>query len=656
MIENKMKDLVKQINKAAYEYHTLDQPSITDQEYDRLIQLLEQYEKDYPEHIQNDSPLKRVGGTILEGFEKANHKVPMLSLSNVFNEEEVVNFVTRIKKDIDHLELVCELKIDGLAMSLTYENGMLVRAATRGDGVTGEDVTTNIKTIKTIPLKLSKPINIEVRGEVYMSKSAFDKLNIDKKKNGEQIFANPRNAAAGSVRQLDSKITAKRELDFIAYSLINNEDSSINNHYDAMMFLKELGFKVNPKIILIRSEKELIEHINKIIPIRDSLNYEIDGIVIKVNKFSEQQKLGFTEKTPRWATAFKFPAEEVSTKLLDIVFTVGRTGQITPNAVLEPVRVSGSLVSRATLHNEDNVIKKDIRINDMVLIRKAGDVIPEVIRSIKEKRDINSKEFKMITNCPVCDSVLIKKEVAYFCVNPDCDAKNIEKLSHFVSRDAMNIEGLGERIIEDFYNLGYLKTIPDIYNLINHKEELKNLEGFGNKSIENLMFEINKSKNQSFEKLLFGLGISQIGKKTAKTLAKYFNNIDSIMEAKYEELVEIRDVGPIIAKNIIEYFEDQNNVATMNILKKIGINMQLETNSADDKLEDLTFVITGKLSKYSRDEATKIIEDNGGKVSGSVSSKTDYLLLGEDGGSKKVAAEKLGIKIINENDFEKMVK
>ncbi len=656
MIENKMKDLVKQINKAAYEYHTLDQPSITDQEYDRLIQLLEQYEKDYPEYIQNDSPLKRVGGTILEGFEKANHKVPMLSLSNVFNEEEVVNFVTRIKKDIDHLELVCELKIDGLAMSLTYENGMLVRAATRGDGVTGEDVTTNIKTIKTIPLKLSKPIDIEVRGEVYMSKSAFDKLNIDKKKNGEQIFANPRNAAAGSVRQLDSKITAKRELDFIAYSLINNEDLSINNHYDAMMFLEELGFKVNPKIILIRSEKELIEHINKIIPIRDSLNYEIDGIVIKVNKFSEQQKLGFTEKTPRWATAFKFPAEEVSTKLLDIVFTVGRTGQITPNAVLEPVRVSGSLVSRATLHNEDNVIKKDIRINDMVLIRKAGDVIPEVIRSIKEKRDINSKEFKMITNCPVCDSVLIKKEVAYFCVNPDCDAKNIEKLSHFVSRDAMNIEGLGERIIEDFYNLGYLKTIPDIYSLINHKEELKNLEGFGNKSIENLMFEIDKSKNQSFEKLLFGLGIPQIGKKTAKTLAKYFNNIDSIMEAKYEELVEIRDVGPIIAKNIIEYFEDQNNVATINILKKIGINMQLETNSADNKLEDLTFVITGKLSKYSRDEATKIIEDNGGKVSGSVSSKTDYLLLGEDGGSKKVAAEKLGIKIINENDFEKMVK
>jgi DNA ligase (NAD+) len=656
MIESKIKELVKMLNKASYEYHTLDKPTMTDHEYDRLIQLLEKYEKDFPEFIQEDSPLKRVGGQILEGFDKTIHKTPMLSLSNVFNEEEIELFLTRIKKEITNIELVCELKIDGLAMSLIYEDGLLVKAATRGDGTIGEDVTSNIKTVKTVPLRLSRPVTIEVRGEIYMSKRSFTKLNKIRAKEHQTLLANPRNAAAGSIRQLDSSVTAKRELGFIGYSLVNANDLNCDNHYEAMMYLKELGFNVNPELTIIKKPENLIKYIEKISSKRNTFDYEIDGIVIKVNNFADQEKLGYTEKTPRWATAFKFPAEEITTRLLDIIFTVGRTGQVTPNAVLEPVRVAGSLVSRATLHNEDNIIKKDIRINDQVIIRKAGDVIPEVVKPIKESRKGNEVPFKMIHNCPVCNYELIKVDASYICFNDDCDAKIIERLSHFVSRDAMNIEGLGEKIIEDFYNMGFLKELTDFYYLLEKKEDLKQMYGFGEKSIENLMKEIEKSKFNSFEKFLFGIGIPQVGKKTAKTLAKNFNDIDSLINSNYEQLVAIRDVGPIIANNIVDFFKDDNNIKMIEKFKRIGINMSYSLKNQKNKLSGLNFVVTGTLDNYTRDQTIEIIESNGGRVSGSVSNKTDYLLLGKDGGSKHQKALNLGTKIINEADFKKMVR
>ena len=646
---DRMNELIELIKKANYEYYTMDNPSITDQEYDRYMQELIKIEKLHPEWVKDDSPTKRVGGEVISQFKKIVHEKPMLSLSNVFNEDEVRDFDEKIKKEV-FPNYVCELKIDGLSVSLLYEKGKLVRGATRGDGVTGEDITHNVKTIKTVPLVINQPIDIEVRGEIYMSKKSFNQLNEKRKLTNQELLANPRNAAAGSVRQLDSKVAASRNLDCFIYHLPNPEDYNIKTHYEALEFMKSLGFNVNPNIELVENVDEVLKYIDKWTKKRDELPYEIDGIVIKTNDIKQQQLLGFTSKYPKWATAYKFPALEVLTKLKDIKFTVGRTGQVTPNAVLEPVRLMGSVISRATLHNEDYVLAKHIKIGDIVSIRKAGDVIPEVVAVKKERRTGNEIDFKMIENCPICHSILIKKDSAYYCVNEKCDKKKIENLIHFVSRDAMYIEGFGDRIIEDFYNMGYLKDIDDFYNLKNYKEELMELEGFGEKSINNLLESIEKSKENSLERLLFGLGIRYVGSKTSKILAKKYKNIDNLINAKYEELLTTKDIGERIAQSVVEYFANDNGM--IDKLKRHNINMlYLGKTNVNNNFDGKIFVLTGTLSSITRNEAKEKIEEMGGNVSGSVSKKTDFVIVGENPGSKYDDAIKLNIPILNEQEF-----
>ena len=653
-IMDRMNELIELIKKANYEYYVNDNPSITDQEYDRYMQELIKIEQLHPEWIKDDSPTKRVGGEVVSEFKKIVHEKPMLSLSNVFNEDDVRQFDERIKKEVTP-NYVCELKIDGLSVSLLYKNGKLIRGATRGDGVTGEDITHNVKTIKSIPLVINKPIDIEVRGEIYMSKKSFNDLNKKRAINNETLLANPRNAAAGSVRQLDSKVAASRNLDCFIYHLPNPEDYNIKTHHEALNFMKSLGFTVNPNIELVKNIDEVLKYIDKWTKKRDELPYEIDGIVIKTNDIKQQQILGFTSKYPKWATAYKFPALEVLTKLKDIKFTVGRTGQVTPNAVLEPVRLMGSIISRATLHNEDYVLAKHIKIGDIVSIRKAGDVIPEVVEVKNDRRNGTEIPFKMIHNCPMCNSKLVKKDSAYYCINENCDRKNIENLIHFVSRDAMYIEGFGDNIVEDFYNMGYLKSVVDFYELKKYKEELMELEGFGNKSINNLLSNIEKSKENSLERLLFGLGIRYVGAKTAKILAKKYKNIEDLINAKYEDLLEIKDVGERIAQSVIDYFE--NNLNLINNLKLHGINMKyLGKENVNDFFLDKTFVLTGTLSTITRSDAKLKIEELGGNVSGSVSKKTDYVIVGENPGSKYNEALKLGITIWHEKEFLEKIK
>ena len=646
---NRMNEIIDIINKANYEYYALDNPTITDQEYDRYMQELIKIEKEHPDWVREDSPTKRVGGEVISQFKKIIHEKPMLSLSNVFNEDEIRQFDERIKKEVNP-NYVCELKIDGLSVSLLYKKGKLVRGATRGDGVAGEDITHNVKTIKSIPLVINKPIDVEVRGEIYMSKKSFNELNQKRAMNNEELLANPRNAAAGSVRQLDSKIAASRKLDCFIYHLPNPNDYGIKTHYEALQFMKDLGFVVNPNIELVKNIDEVLKYIDKWTINRDNLPYEIDGIVIKTNDFKQQELLGFTSKYPKWATAYKFPALEVLTKLKDIKFTVGRTGQVTPNAILEPVRLMGSTISRATLHNEDYVLTKHIKIGDIVSIRKAGDVIPEVVEVKKERRNGTEIDFKMIDNCPICNSKLIKKDSAYYCVNDDCDKKKIENLIHFVSRDAMYIEGFGESIVEDFYNMGYLKSIVDFYELKQYKEKLMELEGFGSKSINNLLQSIEKSKQNSLERLLFGLGIRYVGSKTAKILAKKYLNIDNLMQASYDDLMNVKDVGEAIAKSVVEYFE--NNKQLIINLKEHNINMSyLGKINVNENFMGKTFVLTGTLSTITRNDAKNKIEELGGNVSGSVSKKTDFVIVGENPGSKYDNAVKLGITIWNEQEF-----
>ena len=500
-----MDELIKIINEADYNYHTLDNPTITDQEYDKYLRELIEIEEAHPDWIREDSPTQHAGGKIIEGFEKVTHKIPMMSISDVFSESEVIAFDERIRKEGFHPEYVCELKIDGLSVSLLYEKGKLVRAATRGDGTVGEDITHNAKTIKVIPLKLKEEVDIEVRGEIFMNKKTLEKLNEERKKNGQPLLQNCRNAAAGSMRQLDSKIAAQRKLDNFIYHLPNPLDYGIHTHYEAIEYMKKLGFKTNPNNRLVKNIDEVLEYIAEKAKLRDSLPYDIDGIVIKVNSIDDQQKLGSTAKYPKWCTAYKFPAKEVLTKLTDIIFTVGRTGQITPNAVLEPVIVAGSTISRATLHNEDYVKEKDLKIGDIVSIRKAGDVIPEVVEVKKERRTGKEKEFEMIKNCPMCNTPLVKKEgqVDYFCPNKKCPARNIESLIHFVSRDAMNIDGLGDRIMEDFYNFHFIATIPDIYSLKNREKISENI--IGNYNIYRLYADNSKNQEEIIQNNLFGI-------------------------------------------------------------------------------------------------------------------------------------------------------
>ena len=660
MIEKRINELIEILNTANYNYYVLDKPTITDQEYDKYLRELIDLEEKYPEFKLDNSPTSRIGGEVVDSFNKVVHEVPMLSLSNVFNEEEIRKFDERIKKEIKNPKYVCELKIDGLSISLLYKNGKLVRGATRGDGVTGEDITNNVKTIKSIPLTLKENLDIEIRGEIYMSKKTFNKLNEERKNNNEEEFANPRNAAAGSVRQLDSKIAAKRKLDCFLYHLPNAENYDIKSHYDSLEYIKSLGFVVNPNIKKVENIDELMEYVNYWTLNRDNLPYEIDGIVIKLDDISSQKLLGRTAKYPKWATAYKFPATLVLTKLKDIKFTVGRTGQVTPNAILEPVILMGSKISKTTLHNEDYVKNLGLKIGDIVEIKKAGDVIPEVVGVKLERRTGEEKDFKMTETCPICGSVLVRKdkEAAYYCLNPNCDAKKIESLIHYTSRNAMNIIGFGDNIVEDFYNMGYLKDISDFYMLDKYKDELMELEGFGEKSINNLLEEIENSKNNSLERLLFGLGIRHVGNKTAKILAKKYKNLYNLKDAKYEELVNIKDVGEIIAKSIDEYFKDENNLCLITKLDELGINFEYlgEVVKENELITDKKFVLTGTLESITRDEAKEIIESFGGEVTNSVSKNTSVVIVGDSPGSKYDKALKLNIPIWTEEEFLKNIK
>ena len=658
-IKKRVEELTNILNDANYKYYVLDEPTITDQEYDKYLRELEELEQKYKEFARDDSPTKRVGGEVLDSFKKFTHKIPMMSLSDVFSESEVVNFDERIKKEGIRPQYVCELKIDGLSVSLLYEHGKLVRAATRGDGVVGEDITHNVKTIKSVPLTLNEDIDIEVRGEIYMSKKSLEKVNLERIKNGEKPLQNARNGAAGSIRQLDSKVAAKRGLDVWIYHLPNPLDYGIHTHYEALEFMKKLGFKTNPNNRLVNNINEVLEFISEKNAERKSLPYDIDGIVIKVNNIDQQQELGFTAKYPKWATAYKFPAEEVLTRLNDIIFTVGRTGQITPNAVLDPVIVMGSTIARATLHNENYIKEKDLRIGDIVSIRKAGDVIPEVVEVKKERRTGNEKNFEMIHNCPICGTTLVKKEgqVDYFCLNEHCPTRKIESLIHFAERDAMNIDGLGEKIMEDFFNFSFIRTIPDIYLLQTHREDLTRLEGYGEKSVTKLLEAIEKSKSNSLEKLLFGLGIPHVGSKTAKIIASHYHNIDNIMKATLEDLSSINDIGEIIAKSIVDYFQKEDNKIIIERLKQYGIKMNYlgQKIIKDETFYGKTFVLTGTMTEYKRDEAKNLIENYGGKTSSSVSKKTDVVIAGAEPGSKYDKAVELGITIWSEEDFKKNI-
>ena len=658
-MENRYNELVELLNKANYEYHVLDNPTITDQEFDKYLRELINIEKEYPELVRDDSPTQKIGGEVIDGFKKIRHDIPMLSLSNVFNESEIMEFDNKISKEGFHPNYVCELKIDGLSVSLKYKNGKFVSAATRGDGVVGEDITHNAKTIKSIPLRLNKDIDIEVRGEIFMSKKVLEELNKLRSEQNLPLFQNCRNAAAGSIRQLDSNIARQRKLDTFIYHLPNPLDYGIKTHMEALEFMKELGFKTNPNNRLVSDVNGILDFINEKGSVRSELPYDIDGVVIKVNDINIQKELGYTLKYPKWATAYKFPATLVLTKLKDIIFTVGRTGQITPNAVLEPVLVQGSTIRRATLHNEQYVIDKGLKIGDIVSIRKAGDVIPEVVNPIIDRRDGTEKDFVMIKKCPICGSDLeiSKSGIDYFCHNDACPKRNIESLIHYVSRKAMNIDGLGERIIEDFYNMGFIKKIEDIYDLKDKKTLLIELEGFGDKSVNNLITSVENSKSNSLERLIFALGINGIGEKNAKILAKKYKNIDNLMRASYEELNNIRDIGPILAKSIFEFFNNEENIVLINNLKNIGVNMNY---IGEDVVENVNFinkkfVVTGTLKKYNRDEIKEIIENNGGTTSESVSKKTDIVIVGENAGSKYDKAVSLGIEIWDEDKLDSML-
>lgn len=655
--KKRIAELVEIINKASYEYYLNDNPSITDQEYDDYYSELLRLEEAYPELKREDSPTIRVGGEALSKFEKVEHRTPMLSFDDIFNEDEIIAFDERIRKSINNPTYTVEPKMDGLSGSLIYEKGLLVRVATRGNGLVGENITANGKTIKSIPLRLKKDIDIEVRGEIYMSKASFEKANKEREANGEALFANPRNAAAGSVRQLDSKITAKRNLDFMAYFIPNPKDYGIKTQEESLKFLRELGFVTNYKLNTTASNaEEIIKDIKALGEIRRSLPYEIDGVVLKVNNLEDEDRLGYTARVPRWGIAYKFPAEEVLTTLKEIKFTVGRTGKITPNAIFSPVHVAGSLISKATLHNEDYCIAKDVRVGDTISIRKAGDVIPEVVRVLKERRNGTEKEFQMLEYCPICHTKIVRKdtEADYYCPNGMCPARKIENIIHFASREAMNIDGLGESIIEDLYNENFITNITDIYDIDKYEEELMNLEGYGKKKIDNLKGAIKNSKNNSLERLIYGLGIRNVGAKTAKVLAKYYKTLDNLMTASYEELVNISDIGDIIAKSIINYFSNEDNKNIITKLKQLGVNTIYINNSGyeeKDEFKGKTFVLTGSLVNITRDKASEIIESLGGKVSSSVSSKTSVVVVGDSPGSKYDKALALGIPIWQEDEF-----
>lgn len=659
-VKERIDEIRNLLEKYNYEYYVLDNPSVTDAEYDRLMQELIMLENEHPEFQSPLSPSQRVGGIVQDKFKEVTHKRMMLSLANAFNEDDLRDFDKKVREitGLDKVTYMAEMKIDGLGMSLVY-HGNLEYAATRGNGVTGEDVTANVITIKSIPSRISISDDFEIRGEVFMPKKSLERLNKEREQAGEPLFANARNAAAGSIRQLDSGIAASRGLDAFWYYFVNASDFGIRYHSEALKMADSLGFKTNPERRLCNGIDEVLKYIEEYTEKRPSLAYDIDGIVIKVDDMALYDKLGYTAKTPRWAIAYKFPPEEVITKLEDIIFTVGRTGKITPNAVLTPVRVAGSVVQRATLHNEDFIKEKDLKIGDYVVIRKAGDVIPEVVRPVKERRTGTEIPFVMINNCPVCGLPLIRKDAMHFCCNPHCDARQIESIIHFSSREAMDIEGLGERVAEQFFNQGFFRNVKEIYTLANHRDEIISLDGWQSKSVDNLINAIEKSKENSLERVLFGLGIKEVGVKMAKTLARKYMNIDNLIAASEEELLEIPDVGPVVAKSIVNFFADERNIETINALKEQHVNFNYlgsTVKAADSYFSGKTVVLTGTLSKYGRKEATEILENLGAKVTGSVSKATDVVIAGVEAGSKLDKAQALGITVLNEEEFLELLK
>lgn len=652
--ENRILFLRRELEKYSIEYYVYDNPSVSDQEYDRLMQELMALEEKHPEMYDANSPSQRIIGQVLEGFEKVRHDSQMLSLGNVFNYEEIEEFVTRIQGSVKDAEFVVECKYDGLAMSLIYENGSFVRAVTRGDGLVGEDVSANIKTIQSIPMHIPERRHVEVRGEVYMPKKSFEELNERQKKNNQALFANPRNAAAGSIRQLDSGVCASRKLDAYWYYFQNAQDFGILTQQEALDRMRSLNFKVNPLYKVCKNTKEIWEFIQSIQEKRNDLPYEIDGMVIKLNSLSDQRTLGSTAKVPRYATAYKFPAERVQTRLLDIVITVGRTGKITPNAVLEPVRIAGTTVSAAQLHNEDMILSKDLRINDIVVVQKAGEIIPEVVSSVKERRDGSQVPYVYPTHCPVCGSRLVRLEgeAAHYCINQDCPARVVESMIHFASRDAMDIDTLGDKKIEQLHEFGFLNSIEDIYFLHEHREELLEKRGYQKKSVDKMLETIETSKKQPLALLLYGLGIRQVGKKAAAILANYFGSMDALMKADVDTLVSINDIGPVTAQSIVEFFKDESNQKLIQTLKEQGLNMIQEKQEIKaSRFTNKTVVLTGTLEHYTRNEAKEILENLGANVSGSVSKKTDYVIYGTAAGSKLAKAQNLGVATMSEEEF-----
>lgn len=656
---SRVMELKEQINRHSHAYYVLDQPSITDAEYDTLMNELMQLEKAFPELADPNSPTKRVGGAVLEIFNKVTHTVPLLSLDNAYNAEDLRAFDTRVKKDLSRTpEYTVEYKIDGLTVACLYEEGQFIRGATRGDGTTGEEVTENVRTIKSLPLSLASAINLEVRGEVFLPKASFVKLNEQQALLGKEAFANPRNAAAGSLRQLDSKIAANRKLDVFIFDIITGiEALGIRSQTEAFEKLTQLGFRTAP-IRKFDNIQGVIDYTETMVAQRHDLPFEIDGLVIKVNDLSMRNELGFTAKSPRGAIAYKFPAELAKTVIREIQVQVGRTGVITPLAVFEPVVVAGSTISKATLHNQDYIDEKDIRVGDTVLVQKAGDVIPAVVRVVLEERPDHTKPFHLPEQCPVCESPTVRQpgEAALRCINDNCPAKLQRLLMHFVSRTAMNIDGFGEAIVENFIDKGFIESISDIYRLKDVQDALKTTEGFGEKSINKLLEAIENSKSNDYYRLISGLGIPLIGEKAAKTLAKQFNSIDDLMSADVETLTQIDEIGDKMALSIIQYFDRSDSKKLIEDLRNLGVNLTSKlTSKVEGVFSGKTLVVTGTLVKYTRDEIKALIEQNGGKAAGSVSSKTDYVVVGENAGSKADKAKSLGIPIIDETEFEAML-
>lgn len=659
-IENRMNELIDLINYHNEKYYNQDEPEISDFEYDNLMKELIKIEEENPELKRTDSPTNRVGGKPLDKFEQIVHKIPMLSLSNAYSGQDLRDFDKRVRDMVnDDVEYVVEFKIDGLSVGLTYNDGVFEKGATRGDGVVGEDISKNLMTVKTIPLKIEEDNEIVVRGEVYICKENFNKINAQQEEAGLQLFANPRNLAAGSLRQLDSKLTAKRPLDIFIFNLEHGENLEFESHSESLEFLKSQGFKVSPNYKVCNKIDEVIDYIEYWTKNRGNLDFEIDGMVIKVNNLKQREVMGYTAKSPRWAIAYKFPAEQKKTKIIDIIVEVGRTGTITPTAVLEPVRLAGTSVSRATLHNEDYIREKDIKINDVVLVQKAGDIIPQVVEVIKEERTGDELAFEMPKKCPVCSepTVRLEGEVAVKCINMSCPAQIRRGIIHFVSRDAMNIDGLGESIITLLLNEKIIEDVADLYSI--KKEDVVNLERMGEKSANNLVKSIKKSKENDLWRLINGLGIKFVGVKGAKILAKNFDSLDSIIKASIEDLINLEEFGEIMAKSVIEFFKEEKNLNVIDKLKNAGVNMNAEDDSNNDIpkiFEGMKIVLTGTLPTLKRNDAKEIIESRGGKATSSVSKSTTFVLAGEEAGSKLTKANELGIKVIDENQFIELAK